>query len=316
MKLGLVHRGIQFAVILYIFIYSIWLQQGYLEYSGVNGVLYSKVKGSAYTNTSSGITIYDNNDIVIPPLEADAIFILTGFINTYQTRDVCPSTTSCKSDSDCQSSLTPNGLILPSCNISAGGFCMIEGWCPLENDTAAAIVPLYGLENSTIFLRSSVNYFTFNIEQSDPTDPIPQDLFVLQNMLPGTTVSQCTTTGCIVTVNIDWTCDLDQGDCSPKTTFQLTPGGFNYRTVTYSVGQEERELQKLYGIRFLAQITGQGGRFSFFRMIITIGSGAAFFTVATLITDFILLLVFRKTMFEKKKWSHFALKSKEEEEHE
>jgi len=328
-KLGAVHRGIQFAVILYIFIYSIWLQQGYQEYSALNGVLYSKVKGAAFTNdtTTGNITYYDNNDLVIPPLEANAIFILTAFVTTYQTRGTCVgSSNKCKSDSDCPTNqFTPLGIVLPECNTTAG-YCMVEGWCPLEiDDNANFTTYLQGMGTSdwTIFLRSSVNYFSFDVEETEPTDPVTsptgQDLFVLANMIPGN-LNLCFQQGCIVNVDIDWTCNLDLGNCAPTTTFTLSPGGFNYRTVTYNLDQTERLLEKFYGVRFLIQITGTGGRFSFFRMIITIGSGAAFFTLATVITDFILLVVFTdKTHFSKKKYAHFALKemgngeSKEEE---
>jgi len=320
-KLGAVHRGIQFAVILYIFIYSIWLQKGYQEYSGVNGVLYSKAKGSAYSNTSSGFTFYDNNDLVIPPLEANAMFILTSYIATTQSRGICNSNTNkCKNDSDCPNNqYTPNGIILPQCNTTAG-YCLARGWCPWEDDNdPSATVTIEGLNTSewTIFLRSSVNYFLFDVEEAEPTNPVTgQDLFVLSNMLGGGNLYTDCLEGCIVNVDIDWTCNLDQGTCTPVTTFTLTPGGFNYRTVQYSFDQSQRLLQKLYGVRFLTQITGQGGRFSFFRMIITIGSGAAFFTLATVITDFVLLIIFRsdETMFSKKKYAHFGLKESTNEE--
>jgi len=317
-KLGAVHRGIQFAVILYIFIYSIWLQKGYQEYSGVNGDLYSKVKGAAYTNTSGNFTFYDNNDLIIPPLEANAMFILTSYIKTYQTRGICESTNKCKVDSDCTYGPTSNGIILANC--STTGFCMAQGWCPWEDDNdPSATVTIEGLNTSvwTIFLRSSVNYFLFDVELAEPTNPITgQDLFVLEDMLGGGDIYADCLSGCIVNVDIDWTCNLDQGKCVPVTTFTLTPGGYNYRSVQYTFDQTGRLLQKLYGVRFLIQISGQGGRFSFFRMIITIGAGAAFFTLATVITDFVLMVIFRsdQSMFSKKKYAHFGLKDSTNEE--
>jgi len=178
----------------------------------------------------------------------------------------------------------------------------------LEDDSSSNTIILEGLDNSTIFLRSSVNYFAFNIIKADGSQPVSgKDLFFLKDMLGGTNISDCIS-GCVITVSIDWTCDLDKSDCTPKTSFQLTPPiGFNYRTVIYSSGQQERELLKLYGIRFLVQIIGQGGRFSFFRMVITIGAGAALFALATVIVDILLLLLY-KTLYTNKKYAHFDLK--------
>jgi len=296
--------------VLYIFIYSVWLEKGYQGTSQISGVIYIKAKGSGYVNvTGGGEVYYDANDLVQPPVESDALFITTAFIETQQTRGNCTSNTNkCKENSDCVKQLTPDGGILPSCNITAG-YCYLSGWCPLEMDDNLNYTSIInGLESVTVFMRSSVSYDLFGIEVADPTDPTPYNLYNLTDMLGDTTIPACTTSGCIISINIDWTCDLDVMGCTPQFTFKNVPGGFNYREVIYSQDLNSRTLLKLYGLRFLMKIVGVGGKFSFFQMVITIGSSAAFLTVATVVTDLILVIIFQnKKRFTYTKWAHFQL---------
>jgi len=312
LKLGTIHRSIQVAVLLYIVLYSIWLSKGYQEHTNANGVVFTKVKGLGYTNESDSISIYDSSDLVTPPTEPNAIFIITAMLVTNQQSDtVCTAydTYNCTKDEDCQPGLTSIGEILPSCNLTSG-YCLLRGWCPLENDTTEAKTVLQGLESVTLFVRSSVVYDRFNVQVSDAVTPVPGiNLFSLKDMLDGFTIQNCSLEGCIVRIEIDWTCDLDQGNCTPKFVFRRSPDGFNYRNVVYDNKQNQRELSKLYGIRFLISITGIGARFSFFQTVITLGSGAAFFTLATVITDVLLLITFRGSELVSKKYAQFSLPS-------
>jgi len=187
--------------------------------------------------------------------------------------------------------ITSDGEILPVCNTTVG-YCLIDGWCPLEQDNLNHTKIINGLESVTVFMRSSVSYDTFGIQVADPTDPIDGvNLYNLTDMLGGTTIKNCSTTGCIISVAIDWTCNLDVMGCSPNFQFTFVPGGFNFRDVTYTIGQTDRNLMKRYGIRFFIKLTGTGGMFTFFRTVIAVGSGVVFLTVSTIITDFILLTV-------------------------
>jgi hypothetical protein len=156
-----------------------------------------------------------------------------------------------------------------------------------------------------------VKYETFGVYQADPSDPIKNvNLFTLQHILGNRSISDCAIYGCIVAVQIDWTCNLDKGPCSPHITFQPITGNFNFRKVTYEVGSASRELDKLFGVRLLMKVVGTGARFSIFQTFITIGSGAAFITLATVITDLILLFLFKEqAAFSDKKWSHMRLES-------
>jgi len=67
----------------------------------------------------------------------------------------------------------------------------------------------------------------------------------------------------------------------------------------------QRNLYKLYGVRMVIRIVGQGNRFSFFQTIITVGSSAALFSVATIIVDLLLTTIWaKKSDYENKKYDH------------
>lgn len=310
-KLGALHRFIQLAAILYIVLYSIWLKEGYQEYSHVGGIIYTKAKGIGIVNdTTNGVQVYDTSDLVQPPTEAEALFLTVGLVKTVQTRSTCSSTINCTTDADCKHALTANGEVLNDCDTTEKK-CRIRGWCPLEDDSAGSVDVLSGVEDVTVFIRTSVKYETFNVYQADPTDPIKNvNLFTVQQILGNRSISECAYSGCIVGVQIDWTCNLDKGPCQPHITFQPITGGFNFRKVTYEVGSASRELDKLFGVRLLMKVTGNGSRFSIFQTFITIGAGAAFITLATVITDLILLVLFRDTAnFSDKKWAQLELEN-------
>jgi len=302
------HRSVQFLAILYIVLYSIILREGYQEYSKVSGVLYSKAKGYGYTNDSvNGFVFYDSNDLVEPATEADAMFLTNGFVRTIQQPGVCSSHTKCNTSDQCTPKPTSDGEILGTCN--QDGYCDVKGWCPLEDDSKGLITVVSNVETFTVFMRSSVKYETFGVTVADPTDPLlGTNLFTLQQIIGSRNISECATDGCIVAVQVDWTCNLNKGPCSPRLSFKTVSGGFNFRKVHYQLGHASRELDKLYGVRLLMKITGLGGRFSIFQTVITIGSGAAFITLATLLTDLVLYLCMKdEESYQDKKWQHMVL---------
>jgi len=312
-KLGSFHRSIQIIIFLYIVVYSVWVKEGYNAYSKVSGVVFTKMKGTGYVNEGSSLRIYDPSDLVVPPTEPNAMFIVTAMIVTNQQRDgICTTPQAiynCTKNEDCKPTPTPLGEVLPTCNLTQGGtsgYCLLRGWCPIEEDSTKDAFTIQGLEDWTLFLRSSVVYESFKVVVEDSPTPVPGiNLFVLNDTLNGFNVQNCSLVGCIVLIDIDWTCNLDHGNCEPTTTFFRYPDGFNYRKVIYNLDQSQRQLEKFYGIRFLISITGIGSRFSVISTVITVGSGVTFFAVATLITDFVLLIVFSKFGVEIKKYDQY-----------
>jgi len=161
-----------------------------------------------------------------------------------------------------------------------------------------------------------VTYEKFNIQKSDSDVAVQgQNLFFLYQIVGSSTIEECLQKGCIIQILIDWTCDLDQQNCNPVRTYQKMADGFNYRRADYyylptSNGtlQEFRILQKLYGIRLLFKIIGMGGKFTILQLIITVGSGLAFLSVATLLVDTLMLTVLSNNeVFQNKKYLKFSM---------
>ena len=106
---------------------------------------------------------------VYPPKEADALFVTTNFLaSLQQSRGVCPGTApdeSCNVTTPCVNmTVTTNGINAGMCNSSAN-FCDIYAWCPAEQ-YSANMPPnneLTGVENFTVFIRSSVKFPKWNV---------------------------------------------------------------------------------------------------------------------------------------------------------
>ena len=88
-------------------------------------------------------------------------------------------------------------------------------------------------------------------------------------------------------------------NCEPTISFQrvdptgegVVSTGENFRrTREYydSEGVLTRDLIKLYGIRLLIKPQGVGAKFNFSTLIVTIGSGLALLSIATLVSDYTL----------------------------
>ncbi len=59
-------------------------------------------------------------------------------------------------------------------------------------------------------------------------------------------------------------------------------------------------LTKAYGLRFVITVTGRAGKFSFMTVMLTLGSGLGLLSLASIITDMILLNCTKKKSFYRK----------------
>jgi len=155
-------------------------------------------------------------------------------------------------------------------------------------------------------MRSSVTYSVFNLSTNNANKAqLGYNIFSIADMTKGSNFSDIHKTGAIMNVKIDWTCDLDLGLglCTPQYYYIRTDTGgsasvgFNFRRTIYVTGNStnssaplfnQRMYTKFYGIRFVFQIQGTGRKFDIVTTVITVGSGVAFFGVASIATDFIL----------------------------
>ena len=112
---GLLRRGLQLAVVLYVGLYQLWYAQGYQEFSGVESSTTTKVGDKQPERTKTGLQVkgysvsrldkadpasrlyervWDEADYVVPPAENGAFFVTTNVVITpNQTLGACPEVT-------------------------------------------------------------------------------------------------------------------------------------------------------------------------------------------------------------------------------
>jgi len=316
-------------ILFYIGFWAIYWNRVYQQYDQLIGNTAVKVKGNGYINDDDSIQIWDAQDVVYPPKEADALFVTTNFqLTTNQSRGVCSGsdidTESC-SKSCIFGSSTLNGINTGECDNSTG-FCKLYAWCglePLMNTTYPQNI-LQGIQNFTVFMRVSVKFPTFNVEvdNANGTTVSPgYNLFTIQEMLERAesfdeweNISQ---SGAAIAVVFQYNCNLDKkhSDCLPTIQFIRIDSnindhtqhsyaqGYNFRyTYHYylpdnDVFIENRDLYKVYGLRFIFLVSGKGGKFNIIPLIINIGSGLALLGVATFVADIVALYVLPKRKF-------------------
>jgi len=341
-KLGLFHRTIQLAVIVYIAVFAIWYKQGYQEASEISGVIYTKMKGVASDNPQhQGITI-DANDLIIPASENGAIFLATRSLSTIQSQGNCTDDSAhndCVNGTQCKAGAsTSNGWVIPGeCNTKLHK-CNISAWCPVENEEQGDFTTYFGVENFTLFIRSEIVYDKWKIQVSNAAERKEGvNQFSVYEMLTkagieGDDLTDVFYNGTIINIQLDWSCNLDEGveSCKPVFTFaridtarNASSHGFNFRRTLYFNNNitdstpvrnvyTTRVLTKFYGIRFVLQVKGLGRKFDIFAVAITVGSGIAFLAVATLATDVILQYCHpNKDKFKKAKHNHIRFDDEE-----
>jgi len=119
----------------------------------------------------------------------------------------------------------------------------------------------------------------------------------------------------VIQIIIDWGCNLDhsQDQCVPEYSFRrldsdqdVLSKGYNFRYSHYFKDQngiETRTLYKAYGIKFIVTLQGKAGKFGFVPFILNVASGLALLTVATIISDIVVLYVLKaRTVYRDKKY--------------
>ncbi|CAF1510327.1 unnamed protein product, partial [Didymodactylos carnosus] len=253
---------------------------------------------------------------VIPPSENNAVFIMTNFIQTEQTRSVCqesPTTqeATCYNDEMCKKFVSfpqAHGRWTGRCltvenDTSKGGLCEIEGWCPVEDKTNRVIDQVL---NFTIFIKNFVEFPTFNVVTKnfvdDMTPCIERNEEERKLMLKY---------GGVILIEINWDCNFDfkSKHCLPVYSFarldlhlkdEEFSLGFNFRYASkrqiYSY-KEYRTLKKAYGIRLILSSMGTGRKFDLMTLTLNVGSICALFGIATFICDILLLYVCKHARF-------------------
>jgi len=327
-KLGALHYCIMALIFAYIIGWVIVYKQGYQTKEPVLGNNFIKVKGAAFIPGSDPPFVFDAYDLVQPPKEENAVFLATNiWITKNQTRRVCSGNAipqeKCSADKKtCVTPKlheTPNGISTGECNTTTG-FCNIYGWCEVENASDSNKNTVFAqVKDWTIFVRSTIRFPAFDVNRDNAngtTTTQGYNLFTVNDLLrmAKTTYDKISVSGGAVSIDVQWNCNLDQSVdlCQPKfeaflaVDSQLSPG-YNFRyTKNYYLQQlvvnettnqteivlvEYRDLIKLYGIRFLFLLSGTGRKFDIVPLMVNVGSGFGLLTLATLVSDFLLLYV-------------------------
>jgi len=315
----------------YVVIYTVVLQKGYQTYDNLVGSSMIKVKGSAHIGDLDNATIYDQYDLVVPPLMPDAVFMTTNFIETVnQSRTICDGNLdgdlndpynpvkselcNCSYSNNvtlcCQyGEHTENGMKLGYCGTDKI-HCALKAWCPLEQPPANPnITILENVQNWTVFIRANIRFPVFNVSRSNTQANVTlgKDLFYVSDILKATgwTYDEIKSGGAIVLATFEFNCDLnqDENNCNPNINFlrldstqpNSASTGFNYRYSTpnrdLSTGFLTRDLHKVYGMNLIVQMYGTAGRFSMVALTITLGSGLAILSLSTLFCDIIMQFI-------------------------
>eukprot|EP01012_Entosiphon_sulcatum_P020298 TRINITY_DN25273_c0_g1_i2.p1 TRINITY_DN25273_c0_g1~~TRINITY_DN25273_c0_g1_i2.p1 ORF type:complete len:377 (+),score=80.61 TRINITY_DN25273_c0_g1_i2:1195-2325(+) len=322
-RLGFLYYFLIFSILVYIGVFVFGLNRGYLEVQYTTGTVATKVKGTA-VSVDTDESYFDEADLVVPALEAQAIFLITRVQHTAsQERGWCLPEVAyrkqCTNDSACVSKNFPRP---GKCN--AENLCEFYQWCPDEEDdetvpSNTTVTRLDGVTAATMWFKASIRFdqlgdkdediFFSTIQQSTPVDPSQDparaNLYSLQQLidkLPESSRKNTTsmlTYGAILGVTLRWQCDITRHqwdiayDVRRFDNPQLTDG-FNYRTASYYTdinGVPRRDLWKYYGIRLFVESVGQGTRVSVVQIVLNIASGLALVGIATLVTDLLMLSV-------------------------
>eukprot|EP01104_Vermistella_antarctica_P012693 TRINITY_DN3718_c1_g1_i1.p1 TRINITY_DN3718_c1_g1~~TRINITY_DN3718_c1_g1_i1.p1 ORF type:complete len:457 (-),score=94.33 TRINITY_DN3718_c1_g1_i1:109-1395(-) len=330
-KLGVIHYFVMLSILAYVIGWAIIYQKGYQVQSPIIGDFNVKVKGNAWYNDSGTPQIWDSYDVVPYPAQPEALFITTNFhITANQTRsnncegsplafdEVCNATQVCPP----YLNQTTNGLSTGVCD-NTTSLCELIAWCPVEIDSPpSASNILNNIDTFTMFIKSTVDFTLFDLTQNNlygTTAPVNgENLFTIEQLtqLSDFSVADMALDGGLLAVIQNWDCNLDYSidDCkpdplevvrmdNPSKTYSV---GYNFRyLVSYQsitpTGEQvyTRDLYKVYGLRIIFLISGQGGKFSLVPLLINVGSGLALLSIATIVSDLILCYILPMRTFYK-----------------
>ncbi|KAL3311385.1 purinergic receptor P2X, ligand-gated ion channel [Cichlidogyrus casuarinus] len=338
--IGLFFRLIQLGIIVYFVGWVMVHERGY-QYpdEAISGVT-AKVKGIGITNdTFNGWRIWDPADYVVPPQQKAAFFVMTKFVVTNGQRlgnceeDHLITEAACNdSKSQCKEGETRmhgNGMNTGKCvdskraikkGLKGAKVCEIYGWCPVEDDSVANVIPhLAAAENFTVLLKNSIEFPFYKVKRRnifaktklhtctyDPHNETNKfcPIFRLGDIIKLTNVDdggEIWKKGGQVSIHIEWDCDLDRdvAECRPKYTFRRldydpkkgSGKGWNFRFAQhYRQGDiSYRNLVKAFGIQFFVESYGKGYKFSILTFSMNLGSGLALLGMATVLCDMIVL---------------------------
>ncbi|XP_055338838.1 P2X purinoceptor 4-like [Paramacrobiotus metropolitanus] len=329
--LGTMYRLSQAAIAVYLICYVVVFTKSYQDTDDAVSSVVSKTKGFLQAENFAN-KMWDSSDIGFSPQSSRAVFVPTNYVFTpNQTHGNCPEDPNvetpgslCDDDEECvpdMPTMYGNGIRTGRCVFDIldreNSTCEVHGWCPTERDVHYHHSRINGFESVTVSIRNYIVFPKFQVQrqnivpqnlselncryhpQTDPYCPIfyMADIIALANE----SHSQMAVLGGIISIRIDWDCDLDYDldQCLPVYSFHrldnasdLIAPGWNFRQSYYwqdKTGIMRRDLIKLYGILLVFNVHGQAGKFSFVKTVYTLGATLGLLEIASMICDFILI---------------------------
>ncbi|GAB6019846.1 hypothetical protein CHUAL_001386 [Chamberlinius hualienensis] len=319
-KIGLLSRLVQLCIISYVIGFVIIYKKGYQEFSEISSSVTTKLKGVAFPNytneiyNSHGVSypdvyrkVWDVADYVVVPMENNAFFVMTNAIITpNQQQSICPEdpqhpkawcsppNNTCKAG---KAVVYGNGIMTGRCIPAADHsrhVCEIQGWCPVELN----IMPLRNIPD-----RADLQYLE-TCQFSSLADPLCP-IFRLGTIVreAGEDYEKIAIKGAVLNIIITWECNLDFDPdkyCKPSYSFRRLDdpnakisNGWNFSYY----GDNNRTLYKAFGIRFMIEVRGRGGKFNIVPLLLNVGSGLALLGLSTIICDIIILYICKKKRY-------------------
>ncbi|XP_072921855.1 P2X purinoceptor 2 isoform X1 [Hemitrygon akajei] len=335
--IAITYRIIQFAIMMYFFVYVFIIQKSYQDKENApQSSVITKVKGIAVTNSSFEDKVWDVAEYVNPP-EGRDVFSITVQIKTTpsQRMSTCPEHyvipgSNCTTNSDCvPGEMGPlgNGVKTGRCVTFRDSIktCEVYAWCPVENAASTRITSLKGIENFTVFIKNSIHFPRFGFskgniqthgdphylrkcmfdEEAHLYCPIFPLKFIIKKS--GVTLNSIEEKGGVLGVIINWKCDLDRAasECKPQYSFRSLDKGYNFRKTRYFMenGTEYRTLTKVFGIRIDIIVHGEAGKFSIIPLVINVASALTSIGIGSFLCDWILLTFMNKNdVYREKKF--------------
>lgn len=267
--IGVLYKLLQLVLFAVVIVWIFILNNGYqfIDNGAVGGTT-NKIKGIAYSNSSDvrvGKRVWDSADLHVPPQDDGAFFLTTNVIITHnQSQGVCGSLAEtrdarCTSDADCLPVGKPyhlgHGVSTGVCNLESNT-CMVEAWCPIEDDYYAEgrkTAQLRHVSGFTVFIKNHVHFPHYNITRSnlieginkttlrscryhpidDPYCPIFRigDIVSLAETkytnqdevtLSDSWFEALAIKGGVVSITIKWDCDFDYQESKCKPDYRFT----------------------------------------------------------------------------------------------
>lgn len=282
---GVSHKILQLILFALVIVWVFILNNGYqfIDNGAIGGTT-NKIKGIAYSNSTDprvGRRIWDSADLHVPPQDDGAFFLTTNIILTKnQTQGICQSQkgtwgANCSTDDECLPVGKPfhlgHGVSNGKCD-QESNMCMVEAWCPIENDyyeEGEEEAQLQHTADFTVLIKNHVYFPHYNRTRSNFIEMINKTYLRGCRYHPkhspycpifrlGDVVGIAKTKGMsddfktddswfhdmaikggVVSISVKWDCNFDypESDCKPEYDFTRLD---NYKGNSFSSGYNFR----------------------------------------------------------------------------